>query len=61
MCPVPMPGPELSMKMEDMKMPKKTAFQHPKTCVGNGYSPQVQGREAGAGVRLAGTISSRPP
>jgi hypothetical protein len=56
-----MPGPELSMKMEDMKMPKKTAFQHPKTCVGNGYSPQVQGREAGAGVRLAGTISSRPP
>lgn len=42
-------------------MPKKTALRHPKTCVENGYFPQVQGREAGAGVRQADTISSRPP
>lgn len=56
MCPVPMPGPDNAV--EDMRMPKKTVLQHPKTCAGggNGYSPQVQGREAGAG-----TVSSRPP
>lgn len=58
MCPVPMPGPEPSMKMEDMRMPKKTALQHSKTCVGNRCSPQVQGRcEVGRHYFLKTTLS----
>lgn len=41
MCPVPMPGPDNAV--EDMRMPKKTVLQHPKTCVGKWILPTGAG------------------
>lgn len=46
-CAMPDPEPLSENAIEDIKIPKKTPLQHPETCVENGYSPQVQGRQLG--------------